>query len=211
MYDYYFVTISFWLGIISMWVLTAYILIVILSMMLNFKRVSDDIEMPCLSPITIPTKAQSTWLHKVVMGITEKRRWVLTNDWLYKLDDDVTILIPRGFVFDGASIPRIFWIFLSPTGLLLIPGLIHDYGYKYNQLWEIRREINNVCILEYKKGAGKEYFDGLFKQVGKQINGMIVIDFIAWLAVALGGFSAWKAHRIRNQKASIPGLTLHIN
>jgi hypothetical protein len=43
------------------------------------------------------------------------------------LKDGTEIILPADFELDGASIPRIFWGILSPVGLLLIPGLIHDY------------------------------------------------------------------------------------
>ena len=36
----------------------------------------------------------------------------------------------------------LLWFFLSPTGLLLIPGLFHDYGYRYDQLWHLDTKGN---------------------------------------------------------------------
>jgi hypothetical protein len=39
------------------------------------------------------------------------------------------VVIPTGFLSDGASIPRIFWSIFSPFGLYLKAALIHDFLY----------------------------------------------------------------------------------
>jgi hypothetical protein len=38
------------------------------------------------------------------------------------------ITAPAGFRTDGASIPRVLWALLSPTGRWLAPAVIHDMG-----------------------------------------------------------------------------------
>jgi phosphoenolpyruvate synthase/pyruvate phosphate dikinase len=52
------------------------------------------------------------------------------------------IEVPSGFVTDGASIPRIFWVFFSPMQYLE-SAVIHDYAYE-------------VAILYYEKKDYKE-------------------------------------------------------
>ena len=66
----------------------------------------------------------------IVMWLLSTRNWVLIEDWKYKIDDKEYI-IPKGFQFDGASIPKFLRTFFSPVGVLLIGGLVHDYMYKY--------------------------------------------------------------------------------
>lgn len=156
--------------------------------------------MPALKPIPIPTKNQKSLLRKILVSIFEVRRWELIDNWLYQLDGH-RIVIPKGFRFDGASIPRPFWAFLSPVGLLLIPGLIHDYAYKYDLLWEI--DING-CPQRYKEGAGKEYWDGIFKRVGDDVNGHMLINLISWFALLCGGRGAWDEHRKNSLKPNQP-------
>lgn len=42
-------------------------------------------------------------------------------------------------------------------------------------------------------GAGQEYWDRLFREVGAHVNEMIlVVDHIAWLTLVLFGKFAWK-------------------
>jgi hypothetical protein len=40
-----------------------------------------------------------------------------------------TITVPKGFLTDGASVPRIFWSFFSPFGEYFKAALIHDFLY----------------------------------------------------------------------------------
>ena len=158
--------------------------------------------MPKLTPIPIPTKRRP-FLMRILVWFFEVRKWELSQNWSFQLEDGPEIVLPKGFRFDGASIPRPFWAILSPTGLLLIPGLLHDYGYKYDQLWT--KGANNE-ILEFKKGKGKSYWDGLFLEVGKQVNGFAAIDRIAWFGVKIGGGGAWKKHRTMNETPQKPVL-----
>jgi tetratricopeptide (TPR) repeat protein len=58
---------------------------------------------------------------------------------------DVTV--PINYIFDGASIPRPFWIFFHPF-MYLQSSVFHDYLY-------------SIAIANYKKGEfakAKEYF-----------------------------------------------------
>jgi hypothetical protein len=155
-------------------------------------------EMPVLQPLPIPT-FNRTFIMRVLVWIFDVRKWRLVENWHFKLKEDTEIaeiVLPKDFLFDGASIPRIFWFILSPVGLLMIPGLIHDYGYRYNQLWQ--KQVNGN-IEPYMKEAGRKAWDDLFKTVGEQVNGFAGIDMIAWLGLRLGGWLAWWGHRRRNE------------
>ena len=112
-------------------------------------------------------------------------------------------MIPRGFEFNGASIPRPLWAILSPTGLLLIPGLIHDYAYRYGQLWALENEEDGE-VSPYGKGKGKAFWDRLFRKTGRKVNGMSFINFAAWLAVYLFGGCAWRSHRKADREPPLP-------
>ena len=162
-------------------------------------------EIPLLRPIPIPTKNEKG-LMRILVWLFEVRSWSLEENWFFNYHDGsrtVRLVFGRGFQFDGASIPRIFWFFLSPVGLLLIPGLIHDYAYKYDQLWE----IDNGVIKAYDKGgedSKRRRWDRQFWAVGVHVNGLRSLTFVAWLAIKIGGYGAWKTHREKNKVAPIP-------
>ncbi len=148
-------------------------------------------QMPELRPIPIPTKGKNIF-GRIFTWVFSVRKWEVLEDWPYQLRDKTTIIIPKGFEFDGASIPRPLWAILSPVGLLLIPGLIHDYGYRYNKLLT---EDKNGQKVPYKENAGKAYWDKVFRQTGIDVNGVVIIDTIAWLALAVGGWYTWWKYR----------------
>jgi len=149
----------------------------------------ENIKMPCLRPIPIMTKGHP-WYKRVFRWFASTRKWEVVEDFPF-LFKGVWLLIPKGFVFDGASIPRAFWSFLSPTGLLLIPGLFHDYGYAFDKLWVLVNGKPKV----WKDKPGKPFWDKLFLEIGKEVNGVMFADYIAWIAVKVGGFASWANHR----------------
>ncbi|MGF1753658.1 DUF1353 domain-containing protein [Vibrio makurazakiensis] len=153
--------------------------------------------MPILQPLPIPTKKVPSLICRIYIWIFSIREWEVKEEWSYKLPNGVIIVIPKGFVFDGASIPRPLWMLLSPTGLLLIPGLIHDYAYRYDKL-VCRDEQGN--LIDYQKGAGKAHWDKLFRDVGIEVNGIAFIDVLAWLALFIGGWFTWRKHRKNDKK-----------
>jgi hypothetical protein len=156
--------------------------------------------MPKLQPLPIKTKNHNIFI-RIFIWIMTIRKWQLIEDWLYDLPDGATIIIPKGFVFDGASIPRPLWGLLSPTGLLLIPGLIHDFAYRYDYLWALKVANNgdtDNCVYKYKHNSGQRHWDTMFREVGVRINGMVIIDALAWAALFLMGWSAWRSNRKGN-------------
>lgn len=149
-------------------------------------------EMPKMEPIRIETKGE-IFLIKIWRWITHVRSWKLVEDWTYEFEDH-TIVVPKKFEFDGASIPKLLWFILSPTGLLLIPGLIHDFGYRYDYLWASDPSSDSG----YKKiyiNKGQKFWDHLFYKVGKEVNGIAFINFICWIALTLFGWFAWRSNR----------------
>lgn len=153
--------------------------------------------MPMLQPLPIETKQATNFIYRIFIWIFSIRQWKVCEDWQFTLRDGTTIVIPKGFTFDGASIPRPLWMLLSPTGLLFIPGLIHDYAYKYNKL--IAVDVAGTFV-DYQCGAGKAYWDKLFRETGIDVNGIALIDFAAWLALAIGGWFPWWQHRKNERK-----------
>jgi len=154
----------------------------------------DTKDMPWLKPIPIPTKNQSKLWKKLLVLIFMSRTWELQKDWFFKLETETnnqTIIIPRKFVFDGASIPRPLWFLLSPVGVLFIPALIHDHGYQHRMVWTVDSTGKAVPMME---GAERKDWDKLFKRVARQVNGFILLDWLAYLAIRAFGKSFWNEH-----------------
>jgi hypothetical protein len=106
---------------------------------------------------------------------------------------NVEVCIPEGFIFDGASVPRPLWAIMSPTGLMFIAGMFHDFGYRYN-CW-IDKNYNPLFV-----GAGQRFFDTNFKKIGIYTNDATFISNTAGLTLDMFGFIAWGGARKRDMK-----------
>ena len=151
--------------------------------------------LPKLQPVPIKTKNRAL-LIRLWLWVTSVRQWIVIEDWTWTLPDGTQIIIPKGFKFDGASIPKPLWALLSPTGLLLVPGLIHDFAYRYDYLWA---RDQNEGLYKYGENRGQKYWDGVFRDVGIQVNGLTIIDTLAWLTLYAFGRFAWRGNRKLNE------------
>ena len=148
-------------------------------------------ELPHLQPVKISTKGKGFW-KGIVMWLTSTRNWTITKDWKYKIDGNEYV-IPKGFQFDGASIPKFMRTFFSPVGVLLIGGLVHDYMYKYSALKSV--QANGALLLVNQKKA-----DQIFRDINIEVNGFYFMNYLAYWSLRIGGFVAWNGHRKRNAK-----------
>ena len=158
-------------------------------------------EMPVLKPIPIPTKKRSALL-RILIWIFSVRQWEVAENWTYTHSDGTTFVVPKGFRFDGASVPRFCWALLHPAGLLLVSGLIHDYAYRHAMLWRVVAGTENE-VEEYG-GLTRRAADCLFWQVGEDVNGVRTVNGLAFLAVSVGARGVWRKHREVNAQPSVP-------
>lgn len=89
----------------------------------------------------------------------------LTVRIVYHKDHDRTheFTIPKGFCFDGASIPRLFWrVIGAPTdNSFLIAAMVHDYLCEHHALImndrELSTEVFNALLETSKVGKFKRF------------------------------------------------------
>jgi len=138
------------------------------------------LNMPTVKPIPFP---EGKGYFKTLLSYI--RWWEVVEDYKVTIPGIVPIVIPRGFIFDGASIPKLFWNLMSPTGILLIPGIIHDYAYRYHGL--IIEEHGVQSYRYMSKGEA----DALFLEIADYANGLPILNKIAYLAVKWYGIGSW--------------------
>ena len=184
------------------WQWTVLIAVVIIAALVNVfdKRAKTKLKfyykgMPKLQPVPIATKGKGFW-KGIVMWLLSTRNWVLTEDWKYNIDGEEYV-IPAGFQFDGASIPKFLRTFFSPVGVLLMGGLVHDYAYKYKTLLK-KNKKDTMGELTQKRA------DEIFRDINIIVNGFYTMNRLAYWSLRIGGFVAWNGHRKRNAK--IKGL-----
>ena len=147
--------------------------------------------MPHIKPLPIKTKGKGFW-KAIVMWLLSTRNWELTEDWKYNIDGNEYV-IPKGFTFDGASIPKFLRTFFSPVGVLLIGGLVHDYMYKYTHCKPVSAK-GALLVVDQKKA------DQIFRDINIVVNGFYTMNYLAYWSLRIGGFVAWNGHRKRDKK-----------
>ena len=180
------------------WQWSLLILIVIIGFGINLldKKKKPNLKfnfkgMPHLKPIPIKTKGKGFW-KAIVMWLLSTRNWELVEDWKYNIDGKEYI-IPKGFQFDGASIPKFLRTFFSPVGVLLIGGLVHDYMYKYTHCKPVSAK-GALLVVDQKRA------DQIFRDINIVVNGFYTMNYLAYWSLRIGGFVAWNGHRKRDKK-----------
>ena len=148
-------------------------------------------ELPHLQALKISTRGIG-FFKGILMWIMSTRNWIITKDWHYTIDGE-DYVIPAGFQFDGASIPKFLRTFFSPVGVLLVGGLVHDYGYKYATLL-LKNKEETIGIKDQK------WMDKLFRNINIEVNGFYTMNYLSYWSLRLCGFIAWNGHRKRNAK-----------
>lgn len=150
--------------------------------------------MPLLRPVPISTKGLGFFARLWVL-ITAVRKWEVAENYFFVMPDGQLVMIPKGFIFDGASTPKFLWGLLDPTGVLLIQGLIHDFGYRYDYLWAFneKRQLYKLHL-----GGCREFWDQLFLDIGNDLYDLQVTGYLSWLMLRIFGWLAWKKNRELN-------------
>ena len=180
------------------WMWTVLIALIIIGFIINLfdKKVGTRVnfkysQFPTMRPIPIKTKGKG-FFTMIKMWLLGTRHWEIANDFDYEVNGE-KFIIPAGFKFDGASIPKFLHPFLSPVGVLLIGGLIHDYAYKYETLLKSNKK-DTMGVITQKKA------DEIFRDINIEINGFYLMNYLAYWSLRLGGFMAWNKHRKVNAK-----------
>ena len=189
--------------LITWWQFTVVGVLIIIGWLINKLGVDQEDEiigfkynvMPKLRPIPIPTAGKGFW-GAIWMWLLGTRHWEVADDWAFEINGE-GFIIPQGFQFDGASIPKFLHTWLSPTGVLLMGGLVHDYAYKYETLLRSGQR-ETMGVIDQKKA------DEIFRDINIEQNGFHFLNNLAYWALRIGGFVAWNGHRKRNCK--IEGL-----
>lgn len=183
---------------VKFWMWTVLIVLIILGLIINLfdKKQPKSYTFtfstyPHMQPQKIATKGKG-FFTMIKMWLLGVRHWEIKEDFEYVLNGNIYV-IPAGFKFDGASIPKFLHPFLSPVGVLLIGGLVHDYAYKYATL--LRQNKRDTLGVITQKRA-----DEIFRDINIGVNGFYLMNYLAYWSLRLGGFLAWNKHRKVNAK-----------
>lgn len=69
-----------------------------------------------------------------------KQLWVVKKDFNFFLDaeQNLRVVVPRGYLSDGASVPRPFWSIVPPWGDYGQAAVMHDWLCEYLRVWNTK-------------------------------------------------------------------------
>lgn len=126
-----------------------------------------------------------------ILAFSDRLYFMLDTELKWKIGETTNrIVVPAGFVSDGASVPKVFWpLGLVPYGAHGRATVVHDYLYWFQQC--SRKQADNIMLIALKE-SGVSFFKRLILTVG-----------VKWF----GGF-AWREntqHR-QNEFSRLIGL-----
>lgn len=105
-----------------------------------------------------------------------ENKWKLAEEYNYTIKDywmNLVISIPKGFIFDGASIPRIFYIIWTPMSTdTIVAALIHDYLYKTQK-------------------TSRGFSDRVFLKIMEMTDVSIIKRILYYVWVRIWGWVSW--------------------
>ncbi len=105
------------------------------------------------------------------------------------------LIIPAGFVFNGASIPRLLWTLLglAPHGVMDGPALPHDFIYQFQgklPAGSLKTLKDNVPV-DSNRIITRSEADTLLGQLCEYFNINGYRSWMVWAGVRIGGWLPW--------------------
>ena len=131
-----------------------------------------------------PVDIAESRLPPPILSYVGGRSWRLEADYPYR-DAETTITVPRGFVFDLSSIPRLLWGLIAPFELSVAAPLLHDFLYHHGGRPPAGAVVPHRV---YNRAEVDAMFRGIMRKEGVPSwrRGL------GYLAVRVFGRSAWR-------------------
>ncbi len=115
----------------------------------------------------------------VVSPTGDGKHWVLHEplEYVHPLTKE-HFVIPRGFVTDLASVPRLFWTAFPPCGKYTTAAVLHDYLY-----WVQPENCDRECA------------DDILLRAMEEAGVSLVTRSSIYAAVRMGGDDSWESNR----------------
>ena len=115
-------------------------------------------------------------IQSYVYSNVSSKYWMIIQPLTVKLSTGDIINIPRGFVYDMATVPKWLWSIVRPFNDGLIGFLIHDYLYVHQEKHSLTRKQADREMLYWLNITNSNKFD----------------NYIRYCIVRLLGWMWWK-------------------
>lgn len=122
----------------------------------------------------------------IVCLLDDGNTWKLMEPFDYSIGDLSSgwkIEVPAGFVTDFASVPRILWNILPPTGKYGKAAVLHDWLY-------------------HRQEYTRAFTDSIFAEAMDALGVPAITRGAMYLGVRIGGWVAWNQHKRENAEAA---------
>jgi len=119
--------------------------------------------------------------------------WILSRRFIVNTPRGI-VVVPRGYVTDHASVPRIFWSLIPPVADELAEGSIpHDYFYSLDSE-EVPRTFADECLKEISRVNGASWItaQAAHKAVRAASRGMYRKKY-SWDKIPKGAYERFKS------------------
>jgi hypothetical protein len=114
-------------------------------------------------------------------------KWVLLDEFTHT-EPGFRLRVPRGFLFDLASVPRPLWAIIAPHELSVRAALVHDHLYRNAGLIIPGDAHPGEIIRRFTRFDA----DILFLRMMREDGVPLWRRSLAFLAVRIGGRGAWR-------------------
>lgn len=165
------------------------------------KQNKDFIE-PKLSPV-LNYIGDKNWYERFFLWRLNNRNWMIIEDWVVWSDYlQLWVKIPKGFIFDGASVPKMFQSVVNSVDALFYGSILHDFIYRFDQLIVCYDDNQGEWFLQEK--MGRKAADMIMKELSIQLEGVHLPANIGFIVLSPVGHFAWNKWRKKNYKLSTP-------
>ena len=171
-----------------------------------------------------------SWWKQITYTLHSPPCFSILVDWHVVLYDGIKVVVPKGFVTDFASIPRIFWGLIEPDGPLYLGAILHDFGYQHGYLLSefdpsVVYDTPSIKFRNDNKDAfgpyipvffdkSQTFFDGLLRDVTVYEIGATVQANEAFYALRAFGMITFEKYRRKGPDAfgfnslGLPGIMI---
>lgn len=161
------------------------------------------LHMPIVRNVPIDLHSEKSWFGKLKKWLNELPNEITMEDFYQILPSEcneilgfsrnikVCCFIPKGFLFNGASVPKIFVPLYVPNGVLYLGAFLHDFCYSYGGLIVFTEDMDDMIFVTVdQKGA-----DEIFNFMNEEVNDFKTATYPAYLALRGFGSKIWNKCR----------------
>jgi len=134
----------------------------------------------------------ANFLSPLQLEYIDGTKWRLIAPFEYHLgapDGPDHVHLPVGFITDFASIPRMFWPVMLPTGLYGKAAVVHDWLYQER---EVERHVGHATLLRL---VTRLEADDVLKEAMGVLSVRLWTIWTIYLGVRAGGWLTWNRYR----------------